>query len=91
MSGWITVFPKDGSEWFYLYNLLSVGVISEWLQENYQTTRVRALTIMGTEPRKWRITTKDKVKTFCAYLRNHTGTSKAKLRIEYKKRHSATV
>jgi len=86
MNGWITVFPKQG-EWLHLHNLLTVGILNQWLEENYRKTRIRALTISGNEMRKWRLTTKDKVNTFCVYLRNNVGTDKCKLRIEAKKRH----
>ena len=89
MNGWIAVFPREnGQRWFYLHNLCSVGVISEWLQENYHKTRVKALTISGGDMRKWRLSTKDKVKTFVSYLRNNVGIDNSKVRVLYKKRHA---
>ena len=88
MNGWITVFPKGtGHQWFHLHTLCSVAVVSQWLQENYRITRVKAITIAGNDMRKWRITTRDKIKVFCAWMRNNCGTGQAKLRIEYKRRH----
>ena len=86
MNGWITQFPKQG-EWFHLHTYCSVVVIAQWVQENYRKTRVKALTISGDDMRKWRLTTKSKVKTFCAWMINNSCTDKARLRIEVKKRH----
>lgn len=89
MNGWLTRFPVQG-QWMHLHihPLMSVAIISQWLQENYRKSRVKAITICGEDDmRKWRITTKDKVKVFCAYLKNNCGTGNAKVRIMYKKRH----
>ena len=86
MNGWITQFPRQG-EYFHLHTLCSVAVVSQWLQDNYKKTRVKAITIAGDDMRKWRLTTKSKVKVFCVWMRNNSCTDKGKLRIMYKKRH----
>ena len=87
MNGWITKFPDQG-EWMHLRTLMSVAIISQWLQENYRKTIVKAITISGDDMRKWRLSTKDKIKVFCAYLKNNCGTDNSKLRIMHKKRHN---
>ena len=86
MNGWITQFPKQGS-YFHLHNLMSVGIVVQWLEENYRKTRVVAISISGEEMRKWRLTTNAKVKTFCAWMRNNSCTDRARIRVQYKIRH----
>ena len=85
-NGWMTQFPRQG-DWFHFHNLMSVGIITQWIEENYRKTRIKALSISGGDMRKWRLSTKAQIKIFCVYMRNHACTDKTKIRVEYKKRH----
>lgn len=89
-NGWVTIFPRAEQEWYHLHNLISVALISEWLHDNYRKSRVKAISIMGDDQRRWRLTTEDSVRRFLGHIGNSFSTGEAgkcKVRIEMKKRH----
>lgn len=96
-DGWKTIFPKQG-HWLHLHNLMSAGLIIQWVDENYKDTKIKVCAYPGSgdnggmKPKKWRLTTRAQIATFSDWLIDNTGTNKnlifvGKVRVEAKRRH----
>ena len=80
------IYPKSGGKlWFHIYGLLQLGDVIEFIEDWYQVSDIKIISICGDEMRKWRLTSKQAVRTFCAYMKNSVGTKNLKLRLKQRK------
>lgn len=82
MSG-KTVYPRQGV-WFHVDTLLQLGEMVEFVEEWFCKTSITVISICGDDMKRWRLTSRQAVKTFCAYMRNNVGTRNLKLRMKQK-------
>lgn len=81
------IYPKSGGRklWFHIYGLLQLGEVIEFVEDWFQVSDISIVSVSRDDMRKWRLTSRSMVKTFCAYMRNSVGVKDLKLRLRQKK------
>ena len=79
-----TIYPKQGA-WFHVDTLLQLGEMMEFVEDWFPKTSITVISISGDDLRRWRLTSRQAVKTFSAYMRNNIGSRNLKLRMKQKK------
>lgn len=77
----ITIYPRQKEGWYYVEHLIDIAEISKYILDNYKRTRIMAITICGSDFRRFILTNQHKIKVFEMYLRNSLGTGQLKIRV----------
>lgn len=89
---WKTVFPAEHKGYGQVNNLSTAADLVIVARDNYETNRVIARTLVGTNEFKvWRLTSERVVKRFESFLRNNAFSGRLKVRLRIQTEREATL